>query len=239
MGYEPTLSVSPIVIPNVIYVRTNGDDNTGDGSFAKPYRTAQKGFDIQAGDSTKVIEFGAGFWPEDISLTTATPGTPKVYLYRGQGREVTILQSISLITSAVLATIYFWDVYDKSVSVNTLCFANSVAQDGDGNTGVVTIIGAFSSSQIIGDTDAFSTDYSATPFADTAASLSGCGGNSLGGATSALAVLDSAFSNYFAPAGSVDITTDGGPVATNKFTGRGTASNGAPTSNKLMSPFFF
>jgi hypothetical protein len=44
-----------------IYVRTTGNDSTGDGSSGNPYLTAQKAFEVAyAGTGLKVLDFGAG-----------------------------------------------------------------------------------------------------------------------------------------------------------------------------------
>lgn len=62
-----------------IYIRTTGNDTTGDGSSGTPYATAQKGFDIAAATESGnyVLDFGAGSfggvildqdWPSRIAV---------------------------------------------------------------------------------------------------------------------------------------------------------------------------
>lgn len=62
--------------PNVIYVTTAGNDTTGDGTLAKPYRLALKAIDVAntaflADGTTTLIEFGVGNFGEcNISILT-------------------------------------------------------------------------------------------------------------------------------------------------------------------------
>lgn len=67
-----------------IYIRTTGNDTTGDGSFGSPYATAQKGFDIAVAtpSGNYVLDFGAGSFG---GVVTGPNGWPARIAVRGVG----------------------------------------------------------------------------------------------------------------------------------------------------------
>jgi hypothetical protein len=52
-----------------LYVETTGDDATGDGTQAKPFRTVQKGMDTASPGDT--VQCGIGLFTESINITTS------------------------------------------------------------------------------------------------------------------------------------------------------------------------
>jgi hypothetical protein len=76
-----------------IYVRTTGDDTTGDGSLSAPFATAQKAWDVAiatpSGDY--VLDFGAG----SFGGVTLTQDWPSRIAVRGAGATQSLLGGIS------------------------------------------------------------------------------------------------------------------------------------------------
>jgi len=88
-----------------IYIRSNGNDSTGDGSSGNPYLTAQKGFEIAyAGAGNKVLDFGVGSfggvnlatasayeWPSRIAVRGAEATTSFVGGINGDGSPTDVV----------------------------------------------------------------------------------------------------------------------------------------------------
>jgi len=73
--------------PDVIYVSSIGNDTTGDGSLAKPFLTAQKGFDIgQATSQPFMLDLSVGYYS---IINQASSGYLKTV--RGQSEQLTTL----------------------------------------------------------------------------------------------------------------------------------------------------
>lgn len=92
-----------------IYIRTTGDDNTGDGSLESPYATAQKGFDIAIAtpSGNYVLDFGSG----SFGVVTLTQNWPSRIAVRGAGATVS---DFSIVANGADA-IYPEGSYDPSV----------------------------------------------------------------------------------------------------------------------------
>lgn len=75
-----------------IYIRTTGDDATGDGSSGSPYATAQKGFDIAVAtpSGNYVLDFGVG----NFGGVTITQNWPARIAVRGAGAAQSFLGGI-------------------------------------------------------------------------------------------------------------------------------------------------
>ena len=79
-----------------IYIRSNGNNSTGDGSSGNPYLTAQKGFEIAyAGAGNKVLDFGVGSFG-GINLATASAYEwPSRIAVRGAGATTSFVGGIN------------------------------------------------------------------------------------------------------------------------------------------------
>jgi hypothetical protein len=76
-----------------IYIRSNGNDSTGDGSSGNPYLTAQKGFEIAyAGAGNKVLDFGVGSFG---GINLATLDWPSKIAVRGAGATTSFVGGIN------------------------------------------------------------------------------------------------------------------------------------------------
>jgi len=78
-----------------IYVRSNGNDATGDGSIGSPFLTAQKAFEVAyAGSGNKVLDFGAGnFGGVDLNVANASEWPNRIAV-RGAGATQSFLGGI-------------------------------------------------------------------------------------------------------------------------------------------------
>jgi hypothetical protein len=87
-----TPSAASIITPNVIHLTTAGNDTTGDGTAAAPYRTAQRAFDaaIALGHPC-ALHFGVGVFG-NLVLTNAD--MPAVTLI-GQGADLSVIGTIT------------------------------------------------------------------------------------------------------------------------------------------------
>lgn len=85
-GEEPT-GGETITDPNVAYIRTDGNDTTGDGSPGAPFLTWQKAIDA----GFKVFDFGVGSFG-DADFTEAS--APHNYSVRGRGVTKTLLGTV-------------------------------------------------------------------------------------------------------------------------------------------------
>ncbi len=71
-----------------IYIRTSGDDTTGDGSLAAPFATAQKGFETAyLGTGNKVLDLGEGTFG-GVNLNVAFVPTQVVIGYDENGGDI-------------------------------------------------------------------------------------------------------------------------------------------------------
>lgn len=108
-----SLGASPaIVIPDVAFIRSNGNDTTGDGSIAKPYLTAQKAID----QSFRFLDIGANCNAGDIEFDTH--GTELLYV-RGFG-EYSVIEYIANRDDTQGYPLTIWDVGIMSVQVTGL-----------------------------------------------------------------------------------------------------------------------
>ena len=148
---------------NPIYIRSTGDDSTGDGSSGNPYLTAQKAFDIAIAtlSGNYVLDFGAGNfggvtlsqdWPSRISVQGTAPnqsylggivgyGANQVYDYDNDqfisGPQPGLNISISSNSSINLGDI---SVYGGEIDDNY--FGNDLEYSEGGDGGNVNLINA-------------------------------------------------------------------------------------------------
>lgn len=94
------LALAGGITPRVIYVTTAGNDTTGDGSFSKPYLTAQKAYDTGVISAVNFcIKLGVGTF--SISTNGNAPSTYFKFV-EGCGFEI-LNTSSSLTTLTILA----------------------------------------------------------------------------------------------------------------------------------------
>lgn len=84
---------SPISTPRVLHVESDGDDDTGDGTLAAPFLTAQAAFDVAiAGSGDFVIQCGVGNFGQVLCAST---GWPERIGIRGAGASQSFLIGIN------------------------------------------------------------------------------------------------------------------------------------------------
>jgi hypothetical protein len=88
------------ITPRVIYVTTDGNDTTGDGSFSKPYLTAQKAYDTGVTSAVNFcIKLGVG------SFSISTNGNvPSIYFKFVEGCGFETLSPLSPEASLTILT---------------------------------------------------------------------------------------------------------------------------------------
>jgi hypothetical protein len=102
-----------------VYIRTTGNDTTGDGSSGTPYATAQKGFDIAVATASGnyVLDFGVG----SFGGVTLTQDWPVRIAVRGVGATQSFLGGI---TSLGVDSVYD---YDNNADVSQATAGSSIA----------------------------------------------------------------------------------------------------------------
>lgn len=114
----------------VFYVDVNGNDTTGDGSFQKPFATAQAAYNAAYHPTLpRVIELGVG----SFGTINATNGWPKTLFIRGQGYSVSSLTSITF--NGIEGVV----VSDRSFSVS-LILAQALSEEAGHNLTVVGVV---------------------------------------------------------------------------------------------------
>lgn len=118
-----------------IYVRTTGDDDTGDGSSGSPYATAQKAFDeaLAAGSGDYVLDLGVG----SFGGVTLTADWPSRIAVRGAGATDSFLGGIN---GNGAAGVFDWD-NNVPISASTAGFNVTLVSDNTVNLGDISCNG--------------------------------------------------------------------------------------------------
>jgi hypothetical protein len=118
-----------------VYIRTTGNDTTGNGSSGSPYATAQKGFDIAVATASGnyVLDFGVG----SFGGVTLTQDWPVRIAVRGVGATQSFLGGI---TSQGVDSVYDYDNYAE-VSQATAGSSIAIVSDQSIDIGGISLVG--------------------------------------------------------------------------------------------------
>jgi hypothetical protein len=178
-----------------IYIRTTGNDTTGDGSSGSPYATAQKAYDIAnvlvaTTSGNYVLDFGVG----SFGGVTLAQDWPSRIAVRGAGDTQSFLGGITGNGADVVIDFETWDV----VSPVTNGFNISLVSDLSVNVGVVSASGGDGSGTYAADGGAVTLTDSISGNITSSGSSSG----GLGGPGGAVTLTNST-------SGNITNTTDG------------------------------
>jgi hypothetical protein len=122
---ETYMSLEELSANTTLYVRTTGNDTTGDGTSGSPYATLGRAIEriemMWFGDYTLTIDLGEGMFTETAKLTINHPQGEKL-LVQGVDEDLSSVSVGSIDTSLTSGTYYYYNVtltlpVGKSVSV--------------------------------------------------------------------------------------------------------------------------
>lgn len=135
-----------------IYIRTTGNDTTGNGSLASPYATAQKAFDtaIVTASGDYVLDFGAGNfgnisvsqdWPNRITITGLGPSVSNIgNIYSYGANEILDWETFNIISEATSGNNINISSLNNSISINNIISSGGSSERSNaGNAGYINI----------------------------------------------------------------------------------------------------